>query len=121
MGKVNRTFSLTDLVNRRVEGIKFFSAYIAQDQGIIVGRETCPDRVAKPRLPYSGQTCHCFGLSVRHANSLDRRVVTSFENVDKSAIRRPVGVAEAVAAREFVPGLSLNIEKKQRKRVGGSA
>jgi len=86
MGKVNRTFSLTELVNRCVEGIKLLGAYITQDQRIIVGRETCPDRVAKSRLPNSGQTCRSLGLSVRYANSLDRRVVTSFENVDKSAI-----------------------------------
>ena len=86
MGKVNRTFSLTELVNRCVEGIKLLGAYITQDQRIIVGRETCPDRVAKSRLPNSGQTCRSLSLSVRYANSLDRRVVTSFENVDKSAI-----------------------------------
>jgi hypothetical protein len=63
--------SFTDLMNRCVQGIKFLSANITQDQGIIVGRETCPDRVAKPRLPNAGQARYDFHLSVGYVNSLD--------------------------------------------------
>ena len=75
-----------ELRNDRVQRIEFLSANITQDQGIIVGRETCPDCVAKPRLAHPGEACHSLDPAVRHANSLDRRFVPSLENVDKSAV-----------------------------------
>src|ERR1700722_15092926 len=74
------------LMNESFQRIEFLCTNIAQDKGIIVGRETCPAGVAKPRLPYPGQACHTFGPTVRHTDSLDCWFVTSFENVDKSAI-----------------------------------
>ena len=52
------------LMNDCIEGIEFFSANITQDQRVVVGRETCPDRVAKPRLPDAGQARYHFRLSV---------------------------------------------------------
>src|SRR5579863_3329010 len=103
-----------ELINDRVQRIEFLSANITQNQGIIVGRETCPDRVAESRLPDPGKARYDFRLSVRNADPLDRRFVTSLENVDKSAVWRPVGVSKAFAASEFVPGLPGNVEKHQR-------
>jgi hypothetical protein len=75
-----------ELLNDCIQRIEFFSANIPQDQGIIVGRQTRPDPIAKSRLPDAGQARCDFRHSVRYADSFDRRFVTSLENVDKSAV-----------------------------------
>ena len=51
-----------ELMNDRFQRIEFLGANITQDQGIIVGCETCPDRVAKPGLLHTGQARHSLVL-----------------------------------------------------------
>ncbi len=69
-------------MNDCIQGIEFLCTNITQDQGIIVGREASPDRVAKSGLLNASQARSDFRLSVRYADSFDRRFVPSFENVD---------------------------------------